>query len=41
MAEKILEAHRRHDITDEKWDFIKGLLPGQRGQWGGMAHDSA
>ena len=33
-------AHRRHDITDEKWELVRVHLPGQRGQWGGIAHDN-
>ena len=32
--------HRRHDISDEKWALIKDMLPGQRGQWGGIANDN-
>lgn len=28
---------RRRDIDDRFWDPIKGLLPGQRGRWGGAA----
>ena len=33
-------AYHRHDITDEKWALIAPHLPGQRGQWGGIAHDN-
>ena len=32
--------YHRHDIGDRSWDLIKDLLPGQRGQWGGVAEDS-
>lgn len=30
----------RHDITDEMWRILSPLLPGQRGQWGGIAEDN-
>jgi transposase len=30
----------RHAISDADWDRIKHLLPGQRGQHGGVAHDN-
>src|SRR5262245_17622180 len=30
----------RHAISDADWDRIKGLLPGQRGQHGGVARDN-
>ena len=33
-------AHRRHDITDRMWSVLEPLLPGQRGQWGGIANDN-
>ena len=32
--------YRRHDITDEVWSKLKPHLPGQRGQWGGIAQDN-
>jgi transposase len=32
--------HRRHDITDEMWAILAPLLPGQAGQWGGIARDN-
>ena len=32
--------HRRHDITDEAWALISPHLPGQSGQWGGIAKDN-
>ena len=34
------ETCHRHDISDEKWALIAPHLPGQRGQWGGIAHDN-
>ena len=34
------EAYRRHDISDEVWNLISSHLPGQRGQWGGIAEDN-
>lgn len=30
----------RHDISDAQWALIAPLLPGQRGQWGGIAKDN-
>ena len=33
------EIHR-HDITDGAWELVEPLLPGQRGQWGGLAEDN-
>lgn len=32
--------HRRHDISNEMWGKLEPHLPGQRGQWGGIAKDS-
>jgi transposase len=32
--------HRRHDISDEVWALLKPHLPGQAGQWGGIAQDN-
>jgi transposase len=31
---------RRHAITDDHWERIKDLLPGQPGQWGVTAKDN-
>ncbi len=31
---------RRHAISDADWDRVKGLLPGQSGQHGGVADDN-
>lgn len=30
----------RHDLSDEMWSLLEPLLPGQRGQWGGIAKDN-
>ena len=35
-----MEAYRRHDISDEQWKLIEPHLPGQAGQWGGVAKDN-
>jgi len=34
------EAHHRHDLSDAVWAILERHLPGQRGQWGGIAHDN-
>ncbi len=28
---------QRHDISDAVWSLLEPHLPGQRGQWGGIA----
>ena len=33
-------AQRRHDISDEAWAWLAPQLPGQAGQWGGIAKDN-
>ena len=33
-------SHRRHDISNEAWKLISSHLPGQSGQWGGVAKDN-
>lgn len=33
-------AHRRHDISDHVWSLLEPHLPGQKGQWGGIARDN-
>jgi transposase len=33
-------AIHRHDISDKVWALLEPHLPGQRGQWGGTAHDN-
>ena len=30
----------RHDISDQAWELIAPHLPGQAGQWGGIAADN-
>ena len=32
--------YHRHDISDKIWELLKPHLPGQRGQWGGIAKDN-
>jgi transposase len=32
--------YHRHDISDEVWALLEPHLPGQRGQWGGIANDN-
>ena len=34
------EAFRRHDISDKDWALIESHLPGEVGQWGGIAEDN-
>lgn len=31
---------RRHDIAEKVWNLLSPLLPGQPGQWGGLAKDN-
>ena len=31
---------RRHDLSDSAWKVLEPLLPGQSGQWGGIAKDN-
>jgi len=33
-------SHRRHDISDAVWSLLEPRLPGQVGQWGGIAEDN-
>lgn len=35
-----LLAHRRHDVSDTIWELLMPHLPGQKGQWGGVAKDN-
>ena len=37
MTDKYLH---RHDLTEEQWRILAPILPGQRGQWGGIAKDN-
>ena len=32
--------YHRHDISDEIWILLECLLPGRRGQWGGVAENN-
>ena len=34
------QTQRRHDISDGVWELLKPHLPGQAGQWGGIAQDN-
>ena len=31
---------QRHDMSDTVWNLLEPHLPGQRGQWGGIAQDN-
>jgi len=34
------ESTRRHDLSDSTWALLEAHLPGQSGQWGGIAKDN-
>lgn len=34
------ERHQRHELTDAAWELLRPHLPGQSGQWGGVAQDN-
>ena len=34
------EDYQEHDISDAVWVLLEPILPGQRGQWGGIAEDN-
>ena len=34
------KSQHRHDNSDKAWAILKPMLPGQRGQWGGIAEDN-
>lgn len=36
----MIEAHRRHDISDRVWSLLEPHLPGRAGSWGGRAEDN-
>jgi len=36
----VRDTHRRHDISDQAWNLLEPHLPGQVGQWGGIAKDN-
>ena len=38
--DKKKEGVHRHDISDGIWKILEPLLPGQEGQWGGVAEDN-
>lgn len=40
MANEKALVHRRHDVSDRVWGALEPLLPGQEGQWGGIARDN-
>ena len=33
-------AQHRHDVSNEMWEILSPLLPGQAGGWGGIATDN-
>ena len=33
-------SQHRHDIGDNAWELLRPMLPGQPGQWGGIAEDN-
>ena len=33
-------AYHRHDVSDEVWALLEPHLPGQAGQWGGVAENN-
>lgn len=35
-----MEGYHRHDLSDAAWRQLEGKLPGQRGQWGGIAQNN-
>ena len=39
MSAWAIKIHRQ-DLTDEQWSILGPILPGQRGQWGGIAKDN-
>ena len=32
--------YHRHDLNDHAWSLLEPKLPGQKGQWGGVAQDN-
>ena len=36
----MVQAHRRHDISDRIWFLLEPHLPGRSGSWGGVAEDN-
>ena len=35
-----MNAHRRHDLSDQTWALLEPHLPGRAGAWGGNAMDN-
>ena len=33
-------SYHRHDLSDHAWSLLEPHLPGQEGQWGGVAEDN-
>jgi transposase len=33
-------AYHRHDLSDHAWELLSAHLPGQKGQWGGIAQNN-
>ncbi|MDD3118406.1 MAG: IS5/IS1182 family transposase, partial [Victivallales bacterium] len=36
----MVDAYRRHDISDATWKRLEAHLPGRQGAWGGNARDN-
>ena len=36
----MVQAHRRHDLSDRVWQLLEPRLPGREGAWGGVAKDN-
>ena len=36
----MVQAHRRHGISDRVWSLLDPHLPGRAGSWGGVAEDN-
>lgn len=39
-TKELVAAYHRHDISDRVWELMAPHLPGQEGQWGGIAEDN-
>jgi transposase len=37
---KPFQYYQYHEVSDEDWNLLQPYLPGQPGQWGGVAHDN-
>ncbi len=35
-----MNAHRRHDLSNQTWALLEPHLPGRAGAWGGNARDN-